>query len=525
MADLSNYSIISWILKNGIKNEKGELFEFKDHFFLYDILRDFSPEQVIKKCSQIGASVAMNLKVFFMADKKGIGSIYTMPSDSDVEEFSKTKTDRIFQANQCIRERIKLDNVGLKQIGDYFVYFKGTRSKAAPISTTTDCLIHDEKDRSDLKIVEDYQSRITASKYRWTWSLSNPSAYNIGIDLDWKLSDKKEWFITCLGCGKEQFLTWEDNVDEIKEIYVCSGCQKEFTKNERRLGKWKPTGTGRISGYHISQMMAPWLTASDLIKVKEKQGIAYFRNFILGEPYSAGEITDFSKAILDIWTPSSIDNGQLYMGIDVGKEKHWVLGSKEGIFRIGKCESRSELEEIIYKYNPIVVMDSGPERTWAEEFRNKFPKLWVCFYRKDKEGSEMIKWGGMKNSEEEYQKLGYVWIDRNRIIDDLVYNLQRGEFQINLNRDDLERYIEHWQTMRRMEEINALGQKRYVWESSTGVNHFASATWFWWVATRQSSEPAVILHEKGGEDKKVIQITSEGMVMRDLKEIMEEMKQ
>lgn len=527
--DLTQHSVPLWILEKGIVNEKGEPFEFRDHLFLWDILADQSPNQVLMKCAQIGASVSMNLKAFFYADKLKLSSIYTMPSDSDVQEFSKTKTDKIFTANPEIQSRILLDNVGLKEIGEkqssVFIYFKGTRSKAAPIATTTDLLIHDELDRSDLSIIEIYESRIANSKYKGTWYLSNPSIMNAGVDIAWRQSDRKEWFITCLKCKHEQFLKWEENVDEVRKIYVCSSCNTELSDNTRRLGRWKPTGTGEWSGYHISQMMAPWHSAAALIKVKENRGMEYFKNFVLGEPYTIGELPTFRQMIMDSWTPDTLDQKPFYMGVDIGKEKHWVLGSDEGIFAMGKCQSREELETIIERYNPTVVMDSGPERTWAEEFKQKYPKLYLCFYRKDKDVARMVEWGGEKGSFEEAKNIGYVWIDRNRLIDELVYNMMRGEILYSLSREDLERYISHWETMRRVvEEVPAMRTERYVWESTTGVNHWASATWFYWLALKRKPQKVEVLKEHEPKPEQMIQVTSEGMKMRPLKEVMEDIK-
>ena len=366
-------SILQWVIKNKIVNEKGELLEFKDHGFLIDILEDFTPVQVVKKCAQVGCSVIYNLKVYYAADKGKFNIIYTMPSDADVSEFVKTKSDKIFQTNEVLRKKFSGDTIGLKQIGERFIYYKGTRSKTTAISTTADVLVHDEIDRSDLGIVEMYQSRLAASKYKGTWYLSNPSLIGVGVDEIWKLSDQKEWFIICPYCKTEQFLKWENNVDEIKGIYVCSNCGKEIVNKTRKLGKWKATKQGKeISGYHISQMMAPWLSAKDLIKERELRGDDYFRNFILGEPYSVGDEANIRQAILDGWTAEPLDHKPFYMGIDIGRIKHYVIGSEEGIFKMGKVESREEVEALIDKYNPIVVMDAGPERTWAEEFKNKY---------------------------------------------------------------------------------------------------------------------------------------------------------
>lgn len=445
----------------------------------------------------------------------------TMPSDMDVSEFVKTKADKIFQANEVLRKKFSSDTVGLKQIGDRFIYYKGTKSKTVAISTTADVLIHDEIDRSDLGIIETYKSRISASKYKGVWYLSNPSLISVGVDETWKLSDQKEWFITCSKCGTEQFLKWEDNVDEIRQIYVCNNCGKEITDKERKLGKWKATKQGKeVSGYHISQMMAPWITAKDLIKERELRGDDYFRNFILGEPYSVGEEANIRQAILDGWTAEPLDRKPFFMGIDIGRIKHYVLGSEEGIFKIGTCESREEVESIIDRYNPIVVMDAGPERTWAEEFKKKYPKLFLNFYRRDKDIAELIKWGGMKDNEEDRKNWGFVWTDRTRIIDKTIDEIVRGNIQFALTREDLEQMIRHWESMRRIIEETPQRTERYIWESKTGVDHLCHALVYYVIARNRKAKEFEFLSEQE-QKKDIIERTGSGFHMRSLKEIIE----
>lgn len=514
---IDQYSIPLWVIKNGIKNERGNVIEFKDHYFLFDIYKDLSRRQVIKKCSQVGVSVAMNLKVLNLAKYRNIGTIYTMPSDDDVSEFVNTKTDKIIQNNQIIKNELRTNNVQLKQIGNSFIHFKGTRSKTAAISTTTDLLVHDEIDRSDQNIVEQYRSRITFSRFKGIWLLSNPSVVGVGVDKDWKGSDRKEWFITCDKCKTEQYLTWQENVSEINKIFICKNCGKELTNKERRLGKWKPTNPGaEISGYHISQMMAPWLSAEELIKEKEDRGLEYFYNFILGEPYHPGETADFRTMITDSWTNKPLDAEPYFMGIDVGIEKHYVLGSSQGIFKIGVVKSRQELETIIDKYNPVVVMDAGPERTWAEEFKKKYPKLNLCFYKIDKTVAEMVKWGGRDDK----KNWGYVWADRNRVISKVVEEFLMGRILMNIDREKLERYISHWETMTRMIEDTSLGTKRYVWQTSNGMDHWCHATVYYWIARQRASQADFLADIT--EKKEIIERTSEGFQMRNLKDLIEE---
>lgn len=521
--DLTKYSPPLWILKNGFVNERNQPLEFKNHYFLFDIYRDMAQRQVIKKCAQIGASVMMNLKAFHMAKYRGITTIYTMPSDNDVFEFVRTKTERIFRSNPKLLKEIMrgIDNVGLKQIGHNFIYFKGTRSKTAPLATTADLLIHDELDRSDLSIIEQYRSRIVASSYKGVWELSNPSTTNIGVDIAWKISDQKEWFIKCGKCGKEQPLVWDDNVSETEGIYVCKYCGKELTTKERRKGKWVATNPGgEISGYHISQMMAPWLTAKDLVREKERRGIEYFQNFILGEPSVIGTVTDFRQMILDCWTVNPLDAKPFFMGVDIGIEKHYVIGSKAGIFRVGKVKSREELEALIEMYNPTVVMDAGPERTWAEEFKKKYPKCYLCFYRKDKPKAEAVRWGAERGGKEDMKDWGYVWADRNRTIDLVINELLRGKFLIHLNRETLERFIDHWENLRRVKELTKLGTVRYIWESATTpkMDHWVHATVYYWLARQKAQVGEYIPDREFGKPV----IATDGSRMRSLKEVWEE---
>jgi len=523
--DIRDLSIPHWVIDNEFINEKGEILEFRDHPFLYDILADTSQTQVVKKCSQVGISVMETLKAYFVAQKGKMNVIYTMPSDTDVSEFVKTKADMIFQSNELLRSQFSSDTVGLKKIGDRFIFYKGTRSKTAPLSTSADLLIHDEMDRSDLKIIEQYRSRLSASSYKGIWYVSNPSLTGIGVDEIWNKSDKKEWFVKCGGCSEEQFLKWDENVDEIKKIYVCKKCGKELTDDERREGKWIATNPDKeISGYHISQMMAPWLSAKDLIKEREERGEDYFRNFILGEPYSVGEEANIRQAIFDVWTPKPIDAEPFFMGIDIGIEKHYCLGSREGIFKIGICRSREELEFVIEKYNPVWVMDAGPERTWAEEFRKKYPKGFLNFYHKDKKIAEMIKWGGYGKGVEDKKNWGYIWTDRTRIIDKTFYEILKGNIQFSLTREDLERYIRHWESMRRIIEQTPDRTERYIWESATGVDHFVHATVYYYIATQRGKEKMEFISEKEGKQE-IIERTDTGFVMRSLKEIIEERQQ
>lgn len=510
---LSDVSIISWILDNGFVNEKGEPISFKEHFFLYDIYRDWSPEQVYKKAAQVGMTVTMTLKSFFAARNLGANIIYTLPSDDDVFEFVPTKVNKIIESNPVLGALIQTDKTELKQIGDRFIHFKGTRSKTAPIMTTADILVHDEKDRSEQPIIEQYQSRISRSKMKYTWALSNPSTSGNGVDVEWARSDKKEFFITCGGCKNEQFLKWEENVDFKEKVFICKHCGKVLTPRERSFGLWKPTAQGKVSGYHISQLMAPWIRAEELIEAKEKYGTEYFNNFVLGEPYDVSDIKISRNLITDLWTPLDLPGEQWYLGVDSGLTKHFVLGNESGITEIGKTEDWGDIEFLIVKYNPLTVIDALPDLTEPRRISSKYPRVFLNFYNtQEKKKAEMFYFG--KND-----KTGLIFSDRNRVIDALIDDMARGGFQTNVPGEVLKKYIEHWLTMRRIREENRDGIAVYKWESSSGMDHWVHATVYWWMARFGAKSSYV--EEPKDETPHLIVETSEGPVTTSLKDYLE----
>lgn len=515
--NLEDLSFHAWVQRGGFVNELGAPITFREHKFLYRPAADWSPRQVYKKAAQVGMSVLMNLKAIFAAKSPRFrfNVIYTLPSDSDVYEFVPTKTDKIIQANEALRRLVTTDKVEMKEVADRFVHFKGTRSKTAPIMTSADLLIRDEMDRSDQHILAQYPSRLGRSAYRGIWDLSNPSVVNAGVDRIFKLSDRKEWYVACGKCGHEQRMGL-GLIDEARAAYACGACGAELTDADRMLGRWVAENPGaEISGYHISQLMAPWISARRILRDRDEKDPEYFANFVLGEPVAAGDAEDFRRVILDAWTPRTLDVAPFFMGIDVGRVKHWVLGNREGIFKVGRCESREDVESLIRRWNPYVVMDAGPELTWAQEFRKKYPRLAICFYKRDKDRKEIVRWLAKRDR-------GIVHVDRNRAIDRVVDDMLQAEILFALDPDDLERYIAHWDVMVRKQEPDAQGNERFVWEknSETAADHWVHATVYYWVA-RSRGKPAEFAGSPPARKEGFIEeAPGGGFRMRDLGEFL-----
>ena len=232
--DPQYYSILQWIVAEGIVNEKGEAFDFKDRAFLLDILTDLNPDIVVTACAQVGKSVTFSIKTLFALKYLHFNIIYTFPTDEDVRKFVASKFNKILQSNRHQFEGMDTDSIQLKELNDRFLFFNGTVSKTAAISDTADLLIHDELARSDQDTISTYKSRTKASEYKGRWLFSNPGVERDELDLAHIKSDQREWIIQCPHCADRHFLTFPESVDKEKKCYICKECKEPIDDNVRR---------------------------------------------------------------------------------------------------------------------------------------------------------------------------------------------------------------------------------------------------------------------------------------------------
>ncbi len=472
------YSILQWITECGILDEKGEPFDYHDRPWLLDILTDWTPTIVLTACAQVGKSVTFSKKALFAIKHLHFNVIYTMSSDSDVNEFVSSKFNKIVQANIHEFDGMATDNVERKEFNDRFIFFKGTNSKTAAISTTADLLIHDEISRSDQNAIETYKSRTKASKYKGRWMFSNPGVERDELDQQWMKSDQKEWVITCPHCKDEHFLIWPDSINLEGQFYQCRACKQPIDDNVRRSGKWVEQNPGsKISGYHISHLMCCWIKAEEVIE--DSQGDpAYFNNFVLGKPYSPGDLSVSRTTILDLWTPKDLDTGERFIGIDVGNIKHYVIRSPKGIIKVGRFTKDSELDEILAYWKPKSgVIDAMPNTTLSRYVVEKYPFMQMSYFMENSNNPQTIVWWG------EGDKKGIVYSFRDRILDQMLTAMIEAKWSIGVTADEMFRlYIKHYETLRREKVVNNKGIERYIWGSTTGEDHFVFADLYSYLA-------------------------------------------
>lgn len=165
--------------------ETGEKFSFSGRNYLLQPYADTHPFQVHKKCTQVGITTKALAQALYscMYDKFPKGCIYFFPTETDVTDFARGRVNPIIEYNPLISKLIAdTDTVGMKKVGNRFIYFRGMKSKSRVKSVPSDKNIYDEFDEMDPEMTEMAHERLADSKLKHKEFLSNPTFPEYGID-------------------------------------------------------------------------------------------------------------------------------------------------------------------------------------------------------------------------------------------------------------------------------------------------------------------------------------------------------
>jgi hypothetical protein len=505
----TDISIIDWIYTHRIKNEKGDLMEFHNHLFLWDIYLDQSQYLCVMKPAQVGLSTLEVLKNLYDARRYKMDIIYTLPTDTDVNTFVGGKVNRIISSNPILMEYTKdKDSVEQKQVGESMIYFRGTFTPKAAIMVTADRLVHDEKDSSKQSVVKDFEARLQHSKFKQKHVFSHPSVPGNGVDVEWQDSDQKHWFITCPTCKKQQYLSWNTtdktkmSVDIERKIFVCKSCGGELSNKDRAVGVWKPKifrdADGNIikkkySGYWISLLMAPWVSAEEIVAKFNDPDVTdeFFHNKVLGLPYlgSGNKLTKeylMQNLTSDVIMPS--DSERHIMGVDTGLKLDYVMGSEKGLYFHGDAKDYDELDKHMKDYPKMMAfVDGGGDLIGSRKFQARWPgRVWLCYFGGDKATTDKATWN---------EKERTIAVDRNKYIQLCVDEFIDGRIPLQGDENDWYDYFLDWNNLHRIKILDPVtgAFKGYKWVRN-GRDHRALATTLWRVGlTRFRSSGGKIL--------------------------------
>lgn len=461
-----------------IKNEVGDKLDFIDHPYLWDMYTDLSPFQVVMKAAQIGFTTLAIIKSLWLAKSKRMEIIYTMPTATDSDTLVTSKVNRIIEQNPKFQQWVDgRDTVSSKRVGDSMIYYRGTFVEGQAISIASDLNIHDEVDRSNMPVIEVYESRLQHSKYAWQWLFSNPSVPGFGVDKHWQESDQKHYFYKCSSCGKQQYLTMKNILQgpdysptlNTGYYFACVDCKSVLS---RRKGQWVAKYKGRsISGYWVSALMSPHLSADYIMRQKNKPA-DYFDNFVLGLPHS-GSGNSITRDIImqNLTSEINTQKGKVVIGVDPGIDIRIVIGNREGIFYHGECKDWTEVENLLARYpRSIMVIDQGGEISPSRKLREKYPnRVYLAFYNEPKKTGDLFEWQEDK---------GVIVIDRNNTITLLRDEFTEKRIPIFGTELDWEPYWEHWSHIYRAVEEDKYGRPKYKWLRSGRDDYVHGTVYF-----------------------------------------------
>jgi len=516
---LRNNHLLAWVDDN-VKTPKGDKFDWYNHQYLIDLYEDPAQNIVMKKAAQIGVTTYGMNRAMWFADTHRASVIYTFPTASDVADFSKARIGPMIQTSLHL-SKVVSGGIELKQIGSSFVYFRGAWSERQAISVDSDFNIHDEVDFSKPDIIEIYKERLSHSKYKYFLAFSTPTIPEFGVDYLFNRSDKKEWFVECPKCGKPQILKYPDSIrGNTKEArYACVYCRATITDNARREGYWKATGDmdWKTSGYHITQLMAPWITATEILQKEERarirptqqlSGIKDFYNFCLGEAYG-GENQPLNRDVLLECIQNKYDledkARHTVMGVDQGDILHVVIFAKdrEGEVRLVHCatyDSFDDLPDLMDKYGVVFCMiDALPNKHSARKFALMYPaKVWLVYYNVNQK--ETVKWH--KDSEKkEYRIVAH----KIETFDSMADRFRNHTLVLPKLSALIDQYIRQMCNWAKDKEEKPDGRVVWVYKK-LGADHYTNATNYAMLGIDKLSTGS--LFEKGVPSKKKRTITS-----------------
>jgi len=305
-------------------------------------------------------------------------------------------------------ESVKSKDIGLGNIA-----FVNSYSAVGFTEYPADEVIIDELDKCDPINIEMAQERLPHSEYRWQTKISNPTFKNMGIDAEYELTDKMEYFQKCEG-GHRVRLNWfkhvvreiDDNRYVIRDPEftrsstqdirpICDICEKPIDR--RAPGLWVPQRESQKRGYRLTKLFTGTVSLVEMMErfqrgLQNDDILQRFYNADLGEAFTAkGSKIDRDMLLSCVKDYSyGVEDGVIIAGIDVGKSYNFVIKKMlpNGIMKtllVGEVRETMELIAILKKFKiKAGVIDALPETREARKISRNFPLMFLCYFGQGK---------------------------------------------------------------------------------------------------------------------------------------------
>jgi len=478
---------------------------------LQDLYRDTHPFIVIQKAAQVFISEYLVNVALWTADtgQGGRGNaLYVMPTQTLVDDFSQARFDKAIGESPYLQERLFPPPPGrpgparqqLKKVGLGYIYLRGPDRRKLS-SVDADVVLLDEFDLMAEGVLELAQKRLASSELGWLRVASTPRLPEAGINGLFLRSDQRYYFLKCLGCGLDQRLEWEENVDPKRGLVVCRQrrCRKPMDLWVK--GEWVPAKPGNdVHGYHINRLYSPRANLQAMIDASEDTtpaGQREFQNSDLGETFvpPGGQLSygDLDACRSDYEMPEGWEEGA-DMGVDVGSKLNVVIrrrleeGRTRALF-IGEVDSFEELDGLMTRYHVRrCVVDALPEERLAREFAKRWHrKAWLAYYDRHDGGHQWDKNG----------EVATVHINRVEALEEMFDRFHKGLAELPNDarrlggrmRDGVGEYYREMTGLSRVLEQNAQGNWVWRYLDRGKADHYAHAEAYCLLASKHAGMP------------------------------------
>ena len=421
--------------------------------FLQQPLDDQHPHKAMQKSRQCGASENEVREMLWFGDMHPhTKQAYVFPTFDQVADFSKTRVDAVMKDSPYVKERMgydpitgkkkqgedPVDNVRLRKIGeDHWIFFRSGHTPKAGEGIDVDVVRFDEIDRMHPNVMIAFNETLSSSAYGWRRDISTPSLPGVGVNASFQKSDQYHWMMKCPHCG-HWFTLIHDFPRCVVELpkdsrgmpnhnyhlshpwlseddthaYICLKCRRFISDETRIHGIWRPFYPHKkdVRGYQISQLICPWISATQLMKKREDYTLEQlFMNYVIGLPYLGDNVLVTRADIMacvdtSLTNPYELPRRNICQGVDWGNTSWGVNGMRDPdhpdriiLLDIWSVEDSEALAGIDgRKDNPHVrkvaekmrawdvrraVFDAGYGKDKNWELMQVFPgKVFGCFY-------------------------------------------------------------------------------------------------------------------------------------------------
>ena len=369
------------------------------------------------------------------------GVLYIMPTADDVGEFSKSRFNPLIQANRkAIGQFVKsqkrgTDTASLKKIFNAWLYLRGARltqqigvgdgEKESPKlrSIPVDRVVFDELDLMDETVIAKARGRMGHSNVKEEVFIANPTLPGFGIDKVFQTSDQRHLFryCSCGGwtCAEASFPGCVKERPDGTGYIACEKCGKPVGIEKT---EWVPAvreNTAFMQWYRWSQLSSTFNDPAEILAEfnDPPQGnLGDVYRLRLGLPYVAAE-DKLSVGVVKECCGSDLmltrHPGPCAMGVDVGKIKHVVIGTRTGrerydILKVATLSKWEDIHDLAQRFGvKSAVIDLRPYEDAARSFQDAEPyRIYLCEY------GENRAFGADYN-----QETGIVRVNRTEICD------------------------------------------------------------------------------------------------------------